>query len=291
MSGGGRILKGLVLAVFLAGMSGCVSLDRHKRLEQAHRLVTADKEHLGQELFDERSVNDSLRTRVDSLERERASKDDLVANLKSENDLLDEMRRTAAADLKGLAGKMPADITILAPKLPAPLDSALKRFADEHPSEVVYDPAKGSVKWKADLLFALGSDEVKSTSLDALRGFTEILKSPAAADFEVVVTGHTDTRPISRPGTKEKHPTNWHLSAHRALAVGMVLQKDGYAPSRIAAMGCGEHRPGVPNDNESNMSLNRRVEIYLVPVGSVVHATAAGRQIETDTVARTPGRK
>jgi chemotaxis protein MotB len=126
------------------------------------------------------------------------------------------------------------------------------------------------VKWKGDLLFPLGSADVKPASLDALRSFAEVLKSPAAVDFESVIVGHTDNRPVQRPETRQKHPTNWHLSSHRAIAVGDVLQKYGYQADRIGVMGCSEFRPVAENSSESGQSNNRRVEIYLVPRGSIV---------------------
>ena len=268
MRGGGWMV-GLIGGVWVTTVGGCVSLDDHLRLKAANRTVTAEKESISQELFDERHVNDSLRTKVDSLEGELATKNELLSNLRSENDLLNELRLNAKGALEDMAGRQRfGDITM--PILPTPLDTALKRFAEEHPSEVVYDPARGTVKWKGDLLFPLGSDVVKDSSLESLRGFSDVLKSAAAADFEVIIVGHTDNRPIQRPGTKEKHPTNWHLSAHRSIAVGDVLQKHGYRPERIGVMGCSEYRPVADNSNENGQSQNRRVEIYLVPSGSIV---------------------
>jgi len=273
MRGGGWMV-GLVGGACLTALSGCVSLDDHLRLKAANRTMTAEKESVSQELFDERHVNDTLRIRVDALEGELASKTELLSNLRGENDLLNELRLNAKGTLEDMAGRQKfGDITM--PILPAPLDTALKRFAEEHPSEVVYDPARGTVKWKGDLLFPLGSDVVKDSSLESLRGFAEVLKSAAAADFEVIIVGHTDNRPIQRPGTKEKHATNWHLSAHRAIAVGGALQKQGYRPERIGVMGCGEYRPVADNSNENGQSQNRRVEIYLVPTGSIVQVAAS----------------
>lgn len=258
----------------LAVGSGCASLDGYRRLQAAHRSVSAEKEAVAKDLFDARTVNDSLRTRVGSLDREMETKDELIVRLRRENEVLDEMRRTARSALEEMAdGQVLGDITIGA-KLPEALDSALKRFADEHPSAVAYDAPRGTVKWKADLLFAIGSDVVKESSMAALRSFTNVIKSSAAADFEVIVVGHTDNRPVVRAATKAKHPTNWHLSAHRAIAVAFVLQKDGYSSGRVGVMGYGEHRPVGDNATQAGSSQNRRVEIYLVPRGAIVEASA-----------------
>ena len=269
MRGGSRILGGVLGVVWLISAVGCVSLDDHRRMKAANRTLRAEKESLQQELFDERSVNDNLRTKVASLDREFGTQGELLTNLRSENDLLDEMRRTAQGALEDMQGRQGfADIS--APKLPAQLDSALKRFADGHPSEVTYDAARGTMKWRGDLLFPLGSDEVKPASLDGLRVFSNVLKSPAAVDFEVIVVGHTDNRPIKRATTRQKHPSNWHLSSHRAIAVGNVLLQNSYSPERVGVMGCSEYRPIAANSTESGASQNRRVEIYLVPTGTIV---------------------
>ena len=73
------------------------------------------------------------------------------------------------------------------------LDSALRQFASEHPTEVAYDQVRGTVKWKSDLLFALGSDVVKQSSKEAFRGFAQVVKSSAADDFEVIVVDNAST--------------------------------------------------------------------------------------------------
>lgn len=271
----GEWMVGAAVVQVLAMIGGCVSLDAHNRLKQSHRLVMGERDQISQELADERKNSESLRTRLQSHEREGMTKDELLANLRGENDLLDRMRKMTQAELEESLGRI-GNITIEGAKLPAPLDSALKRFAGEHPSEVEYDAQRGFVKWKADLVFPLGSDVVKESSLAGLRSFTDILKSPAAADFETLVVGHTDTVPIQKADTRAKHPTNWHLSAHRSIAVSNVLQQYGYAPQKLSVMGCGEYRPIAENSNESGKSRNRRVEIYLIPSGSIVQgATAA----------------
>jgi hypothetical protein len=96
-----------------------------------------------------------------------------------------------------------------------------------------------------------------------LKAFAEIVNSTAAQPFEIVIVGHTDDVRIS-PGTGKKHPTNWHLSVHRAVAVLFVLNQDGVDFKRMAAMGYGEFRPRVPNPPKGGNEANRRVEIYLV---------------------------
>lgn len=273
---GGWMVCGLAGSVLL---SGCATLDDYRRVQAANRSVTAEKEALAQELFDCRSANDSLRTRVTALDSEMQVKTELIANLRKENELLDEMRKTAQASLEDMAGRQQLGAITIS-QLPEALDSALKNFAQQHPDAVQYDPARGTMKWRSDLLFALGSDVVRETSLEALQSFTQILMSPAAVDFETLIVGHTDTRPIARAETMAKHPTNWHLSAHRAISVANALSKYGYDTRRMGVMGYGEYRPVADNATDAGASQNRRVEIYLIPRGAIVQASA-GTRMET----------
>jgi len=152
--------------------------------------------------------------------------------------------------------------------LPPELSTMLEDFANKY-DMVTYDSARGIVKFKSDLLFELGSDQVKSNAGAALKGLSGILNSGQGKEFDVIIAGHTDDIPIGRPATRAKHATNWHLSAHRAISVLELLSRDNIAPQRMSVRGFGQYRPVVPNEpgNKGN-ALNRRVEIYVVPKGT-----------------------
>jgi chemotaxis protein MotB len=81
-------------------------------------------------------------------------------------------------------------------------------------------------------------------------------------NHDVVVEGHTDDVPV-RGG---KYGSNWDLSTARATSVVRhLIEKQGYEPKRLAAIGYGEHRPAVPNDSEENRAKNRRVVLIVKP--------------------------
>ncbi|MBA7636836.1 Peptidoglycan-associated lipoprotein [subsurface metagenome] len=149
--------------------------------------------------------------------------------------------------------------------LPVELSIMLEEFA-EREDMVTFDPDRGIVKFKSDLLFKSGSDEVLSTAVQAVKALCKILNSEKGNKFDIIIAGHTDDQPIRY--SKPKHPTNWHLSAHRAISVLNVMAKNNIAWKRLSARGFGEFRPIVPNEpgNKGNQQ-NRRVEIYIVPEG------------------------
>ena len=108
------------------------------------------------------------------------------------------------------------------------------------------------------VLFDLGKADLKAAAGAALDIIARLIKE--SPETEVLVEGHTDNWPISN----EEFPSNWELSAARALTVVKFFAfRRGLDPSRFAATGYGEYRPLKPNDNPENRAKNRRVEIFV----------------------------
>jgi chemotaxis protein MotB len=112
------------------------------------------------------------------------------------------------------------------------------------------------------ILFDSGQAEVKPEGLAVLRRVVEILMT--VEDKLIRVEGHTDNIPIA--GTLAKrYPTNWELSAARALNVTRYLEKEGIDPSILSAAAFGEYQPVVENDTPEGRAKNRRIAIILLP--------------------------
>lgn len=115
---------------------------------------------------------------------------------------------------------------------------------------------------KDSLLFASGEAAIATTNqakLDPV--FVAFLELPAAYNFSV--EGHTDDDPIHT----SMYPSNWHLSAARALAVLGLFESHGIKQDRLSVRAFGDQRPLVPNRDPTgqplpqNMQTNRRVVI------------------------------
>ena len=78
--------------------------------------------------------------------------------------------------------------------------------------------------------------------------------------YKVVVAGHTDDVPINTP----QFPTNWELSAIRAVNVAKFLIGSGVNPGRVSIEGYSAYRPLQPNSSSQSRQANRRVEITLI---------------------------
>jgi chemotaxis protein MotB len=243
-------------------MVGCVGQGDYDQLMVANRAALAEKAAAEQRALDAEVQADALRNQLKLKEQELGVQEALVANLRGENSRLDQQFANLQALMKGLDLNPDRPLIIQSP-LPPELDAALKNFAAAHPDAVEYDSARGAVKWKADLLFASGSDVMREDAKSTLRGFADIVNAIEANNFDVIVVGHTDNDPIMHAKAKG-HPTNWHLAAHRSIAVAFELLQDRVRPDRVGVMGYGEHRPIAANDNKEHKSQNRRVEIFLV---------------------------
>ena len=153
-------------------------------------------------------------------------------------------------------------------RLPDELNILLREFARDNPM-VTFDESTGMLKFKSDLLFDLGSDNVTAAAAESIKALCKIMNTDKAKDFDLLIAGHTDDVPIKKPATREKHPTNWHLSAHRAIAVLKAMTASGVTPQRVSVRGFGEYRPLEANKaNKGGNPANRRVEIYVVPSGA-----------------------
>lgn len=145
----------------------------------------------------------------------------------------------------------------------------LKKLKDKYP-EFEFDPQTGVSKFSTDLLFNSGSDEIRPEAAKVIAEFASIMNQSDARHLKVLVSGHTDDKPVSKKYTHDKHTDNMGLSAHRALSVLRSLRKSGVAESRMGVSGYGMFQPVEQNKTEASRARNRRVEIYvLAPDASV----------------------
>ncbi len=166
---------------------------------------------------------------------------------------------------KAMIAKMQTQLLQSGAPLPPDLNIMLQDFARTS-DMITFDEATGSLKFKSDLLFDLGSDKVAAGAVNALKQLAQIMNAAEGKQFDMVIVGHTDDVPIKKPSTRQAHPTNWHLSVHRSISVLNELTSGGLSPERMAVKGFGEYRPVEPNKpNKGGNAANRRVEIFIVP--------------------------
>jgi outer membrane protein OmpA-like peptidoglycan-associated protein len=107
----------------------------------------------------------------------------------------------------------------------------------------------------SEVSFDVNSAQIKPTFRPPLNKIAEILNRYPRT--EIVVVGHTDN-----VGSEQY---NMDLSSRRANAVADYLVLRGVASARMGTEGRGEFEPRAGNATNEGRSLNRRVEVFVVP--------------------------
>lgn len=113
------------------------------------------------------------------------------------------------------------------------------------------------VELNTNILFRSGSEQLHPEAEGILRKLAATL---APANNPIRVEGFADDVPINTL----RYASNWELSAGRAARVVRLLANAGVDPSRLAAVGFGEHRPVADNASAAGRARNRRVALVVL---------------------------
>ncbi|NQU59198.1 MAG: peptidoglycan -binding protein [Rhodospirillales bacterium] len=118
--------------------------------------------------------------------------------------------------------------------------------------------------FQSEVLFSSASAELGEEGQIQLHQLATTLREimpriPGDIDWILRVDGHTDQVPISN----WKFPSNWELSAARAISVVKFLIAEGISADRLAAAGFGEFRPLDLATDEVANRRNRRIEMKM----------------------------
>jgi chemotaxis protein MotB len=153
--------------------------------------------------------------------------------------------------------EMPSDDSQRLGFLAATIEDMLGTYVDQDLVEVSFTKDRVKVNMKDKMLFGSGSATLSNTAVTALRDISRVLSK---VPNQIQVEGNTDNRPIHT----EEFPSNWELSAARAASVVHLMSRMGVDPSRLSAIGYGEHRPAASNDTEAGRARNRHVTLVIL---------------------------
>lgn len=159
------------------------------------------------------------------------------------------------------------------------IEESLGILIDEDMIQVRRDFFWLEVEINTSILFDSGSSVIYPGARPILEQLAEILRR---FQVRVHVEGFTDNLPINTP----VFPSNWELSAGRASSVVRLLAENGLNPSRMAAIGFGEHRPIADNNTAAGRQDNRRVAIVVLADQPPRAMEASTSGISTDEIYR-----
>jgi len=116
----------------------------------------------------------------------------------------------------------------------------------------------------SEVLFGAGEATISDAGLTEMAKLAAAIKElqgqiPDDVNWVLRIDGHTDKRPINTP----EFPSNWELSAARAIAVTKYFVEQGIPAQHLVAAGFGDSRPIDPGDTEEAFAKNRRIEFKL----------------------------
>jgi chemotaxis protein MotB len=246
-------------------VTGCVSKSEYLKTVDAANALEVDNARLKNELA-------AAGLRSDQLTADRAELERLLTARSGElGKTIAELRQRAdalGAENIRLAQEL-ADAQKAKEEKVKELSSTYDQLVDKMKGEiakgqVTISELKGrlTVNMVDAILFDSGKAEIKSEGLVVLGKVIEILKS--VNDKAIRIEGHTDAMPITG-SLAARYPTNWELSAARAINVARYLQKEAINPALLSAAGFGEFKPVADNATVEGRAKNRRIEIVLVP--------------------------
>ena len=277
----------VTLAVLSLALNGCL-VGEGKYLKKVEEAENLDKglTALQQQYKSLGSENEGLKATVERLnielaglakEKERLVTDNIELDkvLKAKSDTLSKNiseLRQSVADLESENAGLREEIASLqkakveeVQKTSKTYEELLEKMKNEiSQGQVTISELKGklTVNMVDAILFDSGKAEVKPEGLVVLQKVIDILKN--IKDKAIRIEGHTDNVQIVGALTK-KYPTNWELSAARAVNVTRYLQQQGVDPLNLGAVAYGEFKPVAGNDTSEGKAKNRRIEIILVP--------------------------
>jgi len=251
---GRKVALSAVLIAAAGLTTGCVSQQEYDKLYETNLSLRSQNQELTNIVGSAESTNTQLQGSAGDAQG-------VISRLQTENSTLRGALASSQSSFINLEDRMNS-LQIV--HLDAATDRALSDLASQYPGIINYDADHGMLRFVSDMTFGSGSDSVQASAGDSLKKLADVLNSGSAGQYDIQIVGHTDNeRPSAN--TKKRHPSNMHLSAHRAIAVRSALGQSGVDWNRMSVTGWGENRPLVSNNKGKGTKANRRVEIFLVP--------------------------
>jgi chemotaxis protein MotB len=118
--------------------------------------------------------------------------------------------------------------------------------------------------FQSEVLFPVGSADLTPAGIAQMTTLAITIKEiateiPPDLRWILRVDGHTDPQPVKNG----QFPSNWELSAERAITVVRLLIADGVPANHLAATAFGEYQPFGPGDTPDAYAKDRRIELRL----------------------------
>jgi chemotaxis protein MotB len=223
-----------------------------------------ESESLAAALEEERRTAAEARSTVDELNEKLARLNHQLAQIAAALEVSETRNRESQVEIADLGRRLDAALAEKVIEMARYRSEFFGRLRDVLGERPEVRTVGDRFVFQSEVLFPSGSAELSPEGKQTLAAFAKTLlgiarEIPPDLGWVLRVDGHTDRRPIHT----ERFPSNWELSAGRALSVVEFLIAQGVSPQRLAAAGFGEFQPIDGGTGDAAMARNRRIEMRL----------------------------
>jgi chemotaxis protein MotB len=243
------------LALLAAGalaQAGCVSKAQYVQVEQQRDLCATRYEQLQAKVESAETSGEMLAQQKTELATEKTVLEARLATLQSQGEELGSKLHEREEESRKLQETYDG------------LVNSLKKELNAGQVEVKQLRDGLRVNLAQDILFDSGSAALDKNGIEVLQRVAVQLKK---SSHQILVTGHTDNKPIG-PALVKQYPTNWELAGARAASVVRLFDGSGLPARRLRAVSMADVQPVASNTTAEGRARNRRIEIRLRPASA-----------------------
>ncbi len=221
----------------------------------------ADKDN---DITKERNIADSARAQVAFANRQMAALRDQLDRISQALEIAEQKALDQGVQISSLGKRLNTSLASKVQELSRYRSEFFGRLREILGNQPGIRIVGDRFVFQSEVLFASASAELGEEGKVQLKQLAATLREitgriPGDIDWILRIDGHTDSIPISN----WKFPSNWELSAARAISVVKFLIAKGISADRLAAAGFGEFRPLYPARDEVANRRNRRIEMKM----------------------------
>jgi chemotaxis protein MotB len=233
--------------------AGAGAASAQQKLEQTNKALEAEKQVSGRALTEIEILNQQ----IGALRRQLAALEDAL-------DVSEKKGRESQARIADLGSRLNVALAQRVQELSRYRSDFFGRLREILGNRADIRVVGDRFVFQSEVLFDSGQAVLNTegrTELDQLaNALLELDKQiPPEIAWVLRVDGHTDVRPIA----SAQFPSNWALSAARAISVVQYLVSKGVSPQRLVAAGFGEFQPLDDGKTDEAYKRNRRIELKL----------------------------
>jgi chemotaxis protein MotB len=216
------------------------------------------------QLSDEQKLSDSTRAQIALLNQQIGQLKNQLLAIAANLDLSETQNKDKDTQIANLGQKLNVALAAKVEELQqyrSEFFGKLRRLLANRPGIAVVGDR---FVFQSEVLFPVGSADLTPAGEAQMTTLAATIKDiaseiPPEVNWILRVDGHTDPQPVK----SGSFPSNWELSAERAIEVVRLLIAHGVPADHLAATAFGEYQPFAPGDTPDAYAKDRRIELRL----------------------------